>query len=290
MESPAKYLSYDFTYLRQEFLEIINDFSEGLRLEKIQNAIGNRLFKQIQTQINQILTRLDTDFALVVIGDFKRGKSTLINALLGETIVTTDVLPETVTINHIKYGSELKINVYLTNGGQVQLDKEELKSEQLNQILAQLPQSVSHLGIEAPNEWLRGLRLVDTPGTGDIFKRFDRQIHTYLLKADAVMYVTSALAPFAESEQAFLQMSVIPQDFPKVFFVLNRMDDIRTERDAVRLLNSTYKKISNLFPNPQLFGISALDEFYRIQSLSRPNPACASILEKAFNEFRQCLD
>jgi GTPase SAR1 family protein len=290
MESPAKYLSYDFTYLRQEFLEIINDFSEELRLEKFQNAVGKKLFKQIQTQINQILNRLDEDFVLVVIGDFKRGKSTLINALLGEIIVTTDVLPETVTINHIKYGSELKINVYLTNGGQVQLDKEELKSEQLNQILAQLPQPVSHLSIEAPNEWLRGLRLVDTPGTGDIFKRFDRQIHAYLLKADAVMYVTSALAPFAESEQAFLQMSVIPQDFPKVFFVLNRMDDIRTERDAVRLLNSTYKKISNLFPNPQLFGISALDEFYRIQSLSRPNPACASILEKAFNEFRQCLD
>lgn len=290
MKSLAKYISYDFTYLRQEFLEIINEFSEGLRLEKIQKAVGKRLFKQIQAQIKQILTRLDEDFVLVVIGDFKRGKSTLINALLGEAIVTTDVLPETVTINHIKYGSELKINVYLTDGGQVPLEKEELKSEQLNQILTQLPQQVSHLNIEAPNEWLRGLRLVDTPGTGDIFKPFDRQVHTYLLKADAVIYVSSALAPFAESEQAFLQMSVIPQDFPKVFFVLNRMDDIRREDDAVRLLNSTYQKISNLFPNPQLFGISALDEFRRIQSLSRKNFACASISEKAFNEFRQCLD
>lgn len=289
MESPAKYLSYDFTYLRQEFLEIVNDFSEGLRLEKNQNAIGKRLLKQIQTQINQILTRLDADFVLVVIGDFKQGKSTLINALLGESVVTTDVIPETVTINHIQYGSDTKINVCLTNGGQIQLEKEELKSEQLNQILAQLTQPVSHLKIETPNEWLRGLRLVDTPGTGDIFKRFDRQVHTYLLQADAVIFVASALAPFAESEQAFLQMSVIPQDFPKIFFLLNRMDDIRTEKEATRLLNSTYKKISNLFPNPQLFGISAFDEFCRIQSLSRPNPACSSILEKAFNEFRQCL-
>ncbi len=290
MESPAKYLSYNFTYLRQEFLDIIHDFSEGLRLEKFQYAIGRRLFKQIQNHINQILIRLDTDFVLVVIGDFKRGKSTLINALLGEAIVTTDVLPETVTINHIQYGSELKINVYLTNGGQVQLNKEDLKSEQLSQILAQLPGSVSHLSIEAPNEWLRGLRLVDTPGTGDIFKRFDRQVHSYLLKADALIYVSLALAPFGESEQAFLQMSVIPQDFPKVFFVLNRMDDMRTESDVAKKLNSTYKKISNLFPNPQLFGISALDEFCRTQSLSRPNPACASILEKSFHQFRQCLD
>jgi GTPase SAR1 family protein len=290
MESSAKNLSYDFTYLRQEFLAIINDFAEVLRSEKFQNAIGKRFIKQIQTQINQILTRLDADFVLVVIGDFKRGKSTLINALLGEEIVTTDVLPETVTINHIQYGSELKIYVYLTNGVQIQLDKEELKLERLNQILEQLTQPVSHLRIETPHEWLRGLRLVDTPGTGDIFKRFDRQVHTYLLQADAVIFVSSALAPFAESEQAFLQMSVIPQDFPKVFFILNRMDDIRTEKEIERLLNGTYKKISNLFPNPQLFGLSAFDEFCRIKSLSRPNSACASILEKAFNEFRQCLD
>jgi len=290
MEPTTKFFSYDFTYLHQEFLEIINDFTEGLRLEKFQTALGKRLIKQIQIQINQIQTRLDADFVLVVIGDFKRGKSTLINALLGEAIVTTDVLPETVTINHIQYGTELKINVYLTNGGQIQLNKEELKSEQLNQILAKLPQPVSHLKIETPNEWLRGLRLVDTPGIGDIFNRFDRQVHTYLLQADAVIFVSSALAPFAESEQAFLQISVIPQDFPKVFFILNRMDDIRTDPEAARLLNGTYKKISNLFPNPQLFGISAWDEFCRIQSLSRPNPACATTLQTAFQEFRQCLE
>ncbi|PMB39612.1 dynamin family protein [Fischerella thermalis CCMEE 5330] len=290
MESFAKSLSYDFTYLRQEFLAILTNFTEELRLEKFQNALGKRLIKQIQSQINQILTRLDADFVLVVIGDFKRGKSTFINALLGEAIVTTDVLPETVTINHIQYGSEHKFYICLTDGGQIQLTKEELKSEQLNQILAQLPQPISHLTIETPNQWLRGLRLVDTPGTGDIFKRFDRQVHTYLLQADAVVFVSSALAPFAESEQAFLQMSVIPQDFPKVFFILNRMDDIRTDPEAARLLNGTYKKISNLFPNPQLFGISALDEFCRIQSLSRPNHACAATLETAFQEFRQCLE
>ncbi|NEQ27756.1 MAG: dynamin family protein, partial [Microcoleus sp. SIO2G3] len=215
MELQNKYISYEFTYLRQDFLEIINDFSEGLRLEKVQNAIGKSLFKHIQTQISQILSRLEADFVLVLVGDFKRGKSTLINALLGEPVVTTDVTPETVTINHIQYGSETKINVCLTDGGQVELEKDELKSEQLNLILEKLPQPVSHLKIETSNEWLRGLRLVDTPGTGDIFKRFDSKVHTYLLQADAVIFVVSALAPFAESEQAFLQMSVIPQDFPK---------------------------------------------------------------------------
>ncbi|MBE9107410.1 dynamin family protein, partial [Nostoc cf. edaphicum LEGE 07299] len=236
MESPAKYISYDFSYLRQEFLEIINDFSEGLRLEKVQNTIGKRLLKQIQSQISQILTRLEADFVLVVIGDFKRGKSTLINALLGQSVVTTDVTTETVTINHIQYGSESKIHVCLSDGGKIQIEAEELKSEQLSSILETLPQTASHLKIETPVEWLRGVRLVDTPGTGDVFKRFDRQVHTYLLQADAVVFVVSALSPFAESEQTFLQMSVLPQDFPKVFFTLNMMDNIQTEQVAERLL------------------------------------------------------
>ncbi|MEH2205963.1 MAG: dynamin family protein [Nostoc sp.] len=290
MESPTKYISYDFSYLHQEFLEIINDFSEGLRLEKVQNTIGKRLLKQIQSQISQILTRLEADFVLVVIGDFKRGKSTLINALLGQSVVTTDVTTETVTINHIQYGSEPKIHVCLSDGGQIQIEAEELKSEQLSSILETLPQTASHLKIETPVEWLRGVRLVDTPGTGDVFKRFDRQVHTYLLQADAVVFVVSALSPFAESEQKFLQMSVLPQDFPKVFFTLNMMDNIQTEQEVERLLKSTKKKISRLFPNPQLFGISAFDEFCRLESLPRPNPASASKLEKSFNEFRKSLE
>ncbi|MBO3457260.1 dynamin family protein [Aetokthonos hydrillicola Thurmond2011] len=290
MESAAKSFSYDFTYLRQEFLQIVADFREAFCLEKFQTDLGKQIIKQIQLQVEDIRKRLHADFVLVVIGDFKRGKSTLINALLGETIVTTDVLPETVTINHIQYGPELKINLYLTNGEKIELDKEELKAEKLEQILAELPQPVSHLKIETPNEWLKGLRLVDTPGTGDILKRFDRQVHTYLLQADAVIFVSSALAPFAESEQAFLQMSVIPQDFQKIFLVLNRMDDLRTEEDIHRIFNSNYRKISHLFPAPQLFAISALDEVFRIQSLPRPNPTCASSLERAFGEFRQSLD
>lgn len=290
MQSPAKSIRYDFTHLRQEFLEILNDFSEGLRSEKVQNAIGKRLLKHIQTQINKILTRLETDFVLVVVGEFNRGKSTLINALLGEPVVTTDVTQETVTINHIQYGSTERIDVCLADGRLVQLNTEELKSEQLNVILEKLTQPVSHLKIETPIEWLRGLRLVDTPGTGDIFQRFDRQVHTYLLQADAVIFIVSALAPFAESEQAFLRISVIPQDFPKVFFVLNMMDNIHTEQEAERLLKSTHNKVSSLFPNAQLFGLSAYDEFCRLQSLSRPNSARASTLEKAFNEFRECLE
>jgi GTPase SAR1 family protein len=61
--------------------------------------------------------------SLAVVGDFKRGKSTLINALVGSEVVTTNVTPETVTINYIEHGTENKIEAVLEDGGKVDLQR-----------------------------------------------------------------------------------------------------------------------------------------------------------------------
>lgn len=131
--------------------------------------------------------------------------------------------------------------------------------------------------------------MVDTPGTGDIFQQFDNQVHSYLSQADAVLVTISALSPLSRSEQAFLQLSVLPQDFPKVFFIVNMMDMVRSDEEAERILNLIRGKIANLFPNAKLFGISAYNEFCRLQSLARRNPQRASGLEADFQAFRDCL-
>lgn len=285
----AKAIRYDLAHLRQEFFESIDDFFGWFQTEEVRNAVGKQLLKQLRTQGNQIRARLESDFSLVVIGDFKRGKSTLINALLGTPVVTTNVTSETVTINQITYGSELKIDACLVNGGRVRLEPKELNADQLVPIIERLPEKVNHLSVEAPVEWLQGLRLVDTPGTGDILKRFDKTVYAYLSQADAVLVVVSSVSPLSESEQAFLRLSVLPQDFPKVFFIVNMLDSVRTDREAERLLNSIQTKVSRLFPSAHLFGLSALDEFCRIQSLPRPNSNRASALEAEFRAFRECL-
>lgn len=155
METQAKVIRYDLTDLRQEFLDRLNDFSAWVQTEKLALAIGSSLLLQLRDRENQIRNRLEADFSLVVVGDFKRGKSTLINALLGTPVVTTNVTPETVTINQIQYGSELRLDACLVDGGRVSLDPEELKADQLVPLLEKLPQEVSHLSISAPVEWLR---------------------------------------------------------------------------------------------------------------------------------------
>lgn len=207
MSQNLKVIRYAPEQLHYDFQELLNHFAVQSQSETILRLLGKDLLKEIYLKINQIQKRLNQEFSLVVAGEFKRGKSTFINALLKTDVVTTNITPETVTINEIEYGSELKINACLTDGGMIELEHEELHAEKLKLILAQYPNQISHLNIETPVEYLQGLRLVDTPGTGDILKRFDSQIHTYLSQADMVLWVISALSPLSESEQAFLRLS-----------------------------------------------------------------------------------
>jgi len=279
---------YNLRQLLQEFLVGLEDFSDWVETEKIRNVLGRDLIRKLRVQEKQIRARLDSDFSLVVVGDFKRGKSTLINALLGSQIVSTAVTSETVTINVIQYGERLRVEACLVDGGRFELQADQLSSERLLPILQALPKPTSHLCIEVPVEWLKGLRLVDTPGTGDIMKRFDKQVHAYLSQADVLIYVMFTPAVLSESERAFLKCSVLPQDFPKVFFVINRLDEI-SEVEAQRLMERTRREVSSLFPNSYTFGLSALDEFCRLQGMERPNPSRSSALETEFQVFRNCI-
>jgi GTP-binding protein EngB required for normal cell division len=280
-----QYTTQDLT---QEFTAGLEDFSDWLETDKIRNALGRDLIRQLRCQERGIYNRLQDKFSIVVVGDFKRGKSTLINALIGTPIVSTSVTTETVCINEIEYGDLLRVKAYLKDGRAIEINPEQLPSNCLQPILNELNEPVSHLLIQAPIDWLKGFRIVDTPGTGDMMQRFDKQVHSYLSKADVLLYVMFSAAVLSESERAFLTSSVIPQDFPKIFFIINRLDELN-EEDEKRLLKRTKQRISELFPNAYTFGISALDEFSRIQGSHRPNPERANKLAQYFQDLRAHL-
>jgi predicted GTPase len=284
----TRIIRYETEDLEQELQAILSNLLQQIQTDNINQALGNQLSSKIVASFNEVFTRLQGNFSLVVVGDFKRGKSTLINALVGSEVVTTNVTPETVTINYIEHGIENKIEAVLEDGGKVDLSSEELYAEKLEPILKQLP-PLKHLKIQTPIEWLQGVSLIDTPGTGDIFQRFDRDVHSILEHADAVIFTISTLSPLSLSEQNFLRVSLLPQDFPKVLFVVNMLDRARTESEATRLLDSIKAKIHRLFPQAQVFGISARDEFCRLQDLSRPNPQRAQNLEADFAQFRKSI-
>jgi small GTP-binding protein len=237
----------------------------------------------------EIKRREGDAFNLVVIGDFKRGKSTLVNSLLKDQVVHSNAAPETVTINRVSYGQEESVQAVLRNGRKVALSYEETKREKLDGIIARLPAPVNYIDIKIPNESLKGIRIVDTPGVGDILKQFDATVSDYIRNADAVIYVVSALSPLSETEQAFLCAAIQPQDISKLFVVINMCDALDSSEDISRIKKLITERISSIFPENYVCAVSALDEFCRIKGKDRPNPKLAPELEESFDNLSETL-
>lgn len=286
----ARLIRYDHTTQEDRLRSLLGDFTETLRRDDFSEVLGRDFIKRVSDAVIEIDRRLATDFNVVVMGDFKRGKSTFINALLGSAVVTTDVVPETVTVNRIRYGPALKVEACFADGGHLELQPGELKAERLNKIISRLPEKPLHLQIEAPVDWLRGVQLVDTPGLNDFLSDQDSLVHQCLHDADAVLYMISALAPLSESERMFLRHTLRPYEFSKVCFLLNRLDALDTKSDVLRVVEATQNRLCSIFPNAKLFGISAAREFKRAPHNSQSSAAAGDYLDASFETLREYLN
>jgi hypothetical protein len=170
------------------------------------------------------------------------------------------------------------------------VDPDRLDRSHLTPVLDRLPGPLAHLTVTTPAEALRGLVLVDTPGLGDQFNRFDDRVRAYLHECDALVVVVSALSPLSETEREFLRASVLPQEFPKILFVLTLMDALETDADAQRVVRTFADRLLPLFPGAAVFPLSALDELRRVEGLPRPQPAREEQLAAGFAAFRRHLD
>ena len=125
-------------YSKEEIMHSLDLTLDDLRVfrydTKYRQYLGDAFVDRFSTLENNIRQRKDEPFTIVVAGAFKRGKSTLINALLKENVVTMDVTPETVTTNRVSYGSHSN-EAILSGNRRVKLTDEELKRESLENLL-----------------------------------------------------------------------------------------------------------------------------------------------------------
>lgn len=276
--------------LAAEFGRLLDEFTGVLGREAVGVALGPDLTRLARRQAAEARDRLRHPLTVAVIGDFKRGKTTLLNALVGTAVLPTDVTPETVTINRLEHGPERRAAAHLADGRVVTLDPDRLDRKHLAPVLERLPGPLDHVTVTTPAEGLRGLALVDTPGLGDLFNRFDERVRAYLHECDALVVVVSALSPLSETEREFLRAAVIPQEFPKILFVLNMMDTLEITDDADRVVRTFGERLMPLFPGAAVFPLSALDELRRVQGKPRPRPAREEQLTAGFAAFRRQLD
>lgn len=213
----------------QEFQEILRDFSQykQVMLEAIERfnettVAGRFPIKEIKEKLEQEI------FELVVVGQFKRGKTYLINALLGYELLPTGVVPLTSIVTVINYGETISASVIFANGDVRQISIEEVGNYVTEVGNPKNEKNVMEVWVTFPSGYLKGgVRLVDTPGVGSIYRHNTDVAYRYLPRSDAAIFVLSVDQPAGQAEIDFLKD--VKNFARKIFFVLNKIDVISSD-------------------------------------------------------------
>ncbi len=162
-------------------------------------------------------------FNLLVVGQFNRGKTTLINALIGEALLPVGVIPLTSVVTVLSYGEMPLIQVCFQDGRCVETQPESLGEYVTERGNPHNAKAVREVVVSYPSPWLKdGVRLVDTPGIGSVFSHNTDLAYRYLPQADAVLFLLSADQPVSQAECDFLRD--VREYAQRIFFLLNKAD------------------------------------------------------------------
>lgn len=170
-------------------------------------------------------------FHLAVLGQFKRGKSTLLNALLGQHLLPTAVVPSTSIPTFIRWGPEPAACVHFEDQraphGIRGVSTGELGSFLARHVTEEEnprnTRAVERVQVFYPSPLLeKGMVFIDTPGIGSTHRHNTEATLRLLPQCDAALFLVSADPPITELELHFLQ-EVKPK-VARLFFVLNKAD------------------------------------------------------------------
>ena len=177
-------------------------------------------------QLAALLDRLDAArLRVLVVGEAKRGKSTLINALLGRGVLPSGVTPLTAVATTVRYGVDLRAEVLFLDG-----HDERHPLTALADFVTEPGNPRNRRGIAGVTVYLdepllaAGVELVDTPGTGSVFEWDTEAAHEALRSMDAAVLVLTADPPVSASERDLL--AKVAGLSVTTFTVLNKADHL----------------------------------------------------------------
>lgn len=206
----------------------------------------------------------DEVFHLVVVGEFSRGKSTFVNALLGRQILPASKNPTTAIISKIIYGKKPAFRLFYQDEKQPQT----LSEEEFFKLTApKEPDESDEASIQAYIEQQENLtridfaeiayplsfcqdqvEMVDTPGTNDLSAARIEITYQYLNHADAVILLLAATQPLTASEAAFLKERILGNQIEDIFFVISRKDELDDEEQEKSVIDFIEKNLREILP------------------------------------------
>lgn len=231
----------NFQATKQQTLSLLKSAIDFAKAKGCKDAV-KRL-----NEISQHL--LEGKLLVVVAGEFKQGKSSLINAFLREPgLFPVDVDIATNLVSTITYGDSEKVTVVLGEPGKEKrkeisrADIPDYVTEQGNQ---KNNKQARMLVVESPNPQLKeGLILVDTPGVGGSNVRHTDVTYAYIPNADAILFVSDVHAPLSTKELNFIQR--ISKHCQIFIFVVTKTDAVS---DYQAIIDSNREKLIEILPN-----------------------------------------
>lgn len=250
----------DFSWYKEK-KDIIVDM-----LRKSSGIIEDISLDQYAEALRQLERKVGNDtFRIQIVGTFKNGKSTFINALLGEDILPSKALPCTAVINEIKYGETKRAVLNFRNPlperllsdipaptlehmkahGMKDVPPMDIEYDRMEDYVTipvdgdqdEISLKSPYLSVELyyPSPFLKeGVEIVDSPGLNENDER-SAVTFSYLDKADAIIFLLDATRACAQDEMDTIESILLPKGFSDMFFAVNRFDLIRPkEKNEVR--------------------------------------------------------
>ena len=207
---------------------------------------------------------VDPVYRIAVLGQFNIGKSTFINAVLGNDILPVKMVRSTGTVINIRYGKKLAITVYLDTGEFITSSHPEiLKEFAVLSPKGYRREDVLRIEVFYPHPILmNGVELMDLPGTNDQ-NELDNLVKNQLLQADLVIQVLNARQPFSKCERDTLNQWLSARGIQTFIFVLNRMNEISSPKDKAEIYNHLSSSLRAF--KPQL--LNGLKNLFRVDAL-----------------------
>jgi hypothetical protein len=268
----------------------------------------------LAAQLDDSLERIESQrFTIAVAGEFKRGKSTFVNALLGADVLPSNVAPASAALTRVTYGNPPQARIQYRAEADSPPREEMIAIEQLKDFVTKLtPESqaiaerIQEAIVSYPSPFCRIHRIdvLDTPGLGDESAMTEVTLAS-LPRVDGVIMMVLAESPFGESEGAFLEQ-LLAQGFTRIIFVVTAMDRLESE-DRPSVIDLVKRRVNECvsqyaatayasasaeqdallrrFGTPRVFGISG----YQALRARRTNNATLEA-ESGFKEFLDALD
>jgi GTPase SAR1 family protein len=245
--TPARPALDTFFAKRDEVVEALRGLGD------VASSLGT---KTLRERVDRELVRklMEDRFHLVVVGEFNHGKTTFVNALLGESALPVGVTPTTATIHHIRWAERPEAFVVASNGERRAIPFDEAKRFAVGG--GSSPEEIDHLEIGYPAPLLKErILLVDTPGVNDLSLQRADVTYSYIPRADAVLFLLDAGQILKESERVFLNDKLLKASRDKIVFIITKWD-LLSEEEQREALAYAKNHLSTLVKDPVVFPVS----------------------------------